>query len=134
MQKLFEDHWDEVASHKEIRSLNIHLEAYKQLNDLNLLICIGAFEDDVIVGYSVNFLAVDLHDCTKVISQNDAIYVDPKYRKGSVGIKLIKAIEKESADRGATFVNWHAKVNTPLDHVLEKLGYGVKEIIYAKEV
>lgn len=134
LKVLFTPHWEEIASNKHSRTLNVDYEYYKQLDDLGALLCIGAFKDNAIVGYSINAIVKDAHDCTKIICNNDALYVKPEFRTGSIGIKLIKETEKLAKERNCYGVIWHAKPGSPLDHLLEKIGYYVKDLLYMKEV
>ena len=57
-----------------------------------------------------------------------------EYRKGSIGIKLIKETEKQAKKLNCYGVVWHAKPNSSLDKLLEKLDYNIKDFLYLKEV
>jgi GNAT superfamily N-acetyltransferase len=65
---------------------------------------------------------------------NDVLYVHPDYRKSRLGLSLIKATESLAKSKGAQVVLWHAKPNTSLDTLMPRLGYGVQDIIYLKEI
>lgn len=134
LQELFVEHWEEIASDKQSRQLNPANEYFIALEEVNHLLCVGVFDGDKIVGYSVNVLAPDTHDCTKLLCMNDALYLSPNYRQGTRGIRLIKETEKQAKNRGIYGVLWHAKPNTSLDLLLDKMNYNVKDLLYIKEV
>ena len=133
MQNLFKEHWEEVASNKSTRSLNVNEDLFILMEEQNLLLTLGVFDENNLIGYSVNILSPDLHDKSKFFYANDAIYISPKYRNGSLGIKLIKEVEKYAKLTGAYGILCHAKPTTKLDDLLPRLGYTVKDILYLKE-
>ena len=65
---------------------------------------------------------------------NDVLFVAKEYRRGRLGLGLIRATEREAKKRGAQMVSWHAKQGTALEALMPRLGYGVQDIIYSREV
>lgn len=133
IQALMEDHWKEVASHQDIRRLKPNTEAFRILEEKGKLLTLFVMDGDLIVGYSVNILVDHMHSDT-LVAQNDAIYVDPAYRKSGAGIRLMKVTERAAKDCGAKLLFWHSKPDSRLDTVLDRLGYGVMDIIRSKEL
>lgn len=132
---LLRAHWDEVARNKAVMVLDPDVEVYKALEDRGLLIALGAYQDDTLVGYSVTMLVQKhLHYAGLCYGQNDVIFVDAAYRAGRLGLQLIRETERIAKERGAQMIFWHAKPTTPFDALLPRLGYGVQDIIYSREL
>ena len=134
MRELFKPHWEEIATNKQSRNLNVNEDLFFLLEETKKLLTIGAFIDNKLIGYSVNIITPDTHDKTKIFCNNDALYVSKEYRKGNIGIKLIKKTETIASTMGLYGVLWHAKPNSSLDKLLEKLNYSIKDFLYMKEV
>jgi predicted GNAT superfamily acetyltransferase len=132
--ELGKEHWEEVGTKKGTRSLNIDVNYFQTLEDSGILLSLGAFHDDILIGYSINFITRDTHDCTKLICINDVIFIQKNYRDTGFGLKLIRQTEKEAKKLNCTFVKWHVKPNTNLDMVLEKMKYDLVEFIYMREL
>lgn len=133
---LLRAHWEEVARNKAVMVLDPDVETYKALEDRGLLIALGAFDGEVLVGYSVTMLvAKHLHYAGLCYAQNDVIFVDQAHRGASrLGLQLILETERIAKERGARLIFWHAKPDTPFDTLLPRLGYAVQDIIHSREL
>jgi len=99
---LFEAHWKELGFRGGPEELKLNTPLYLQLEDSGLYKCYGGFnEKDELVAYASFFLNRHHHHADQTFAQGDCFYVDPKYRTGSVGLKLIKFAEKELSKVGA---------------------------------
>lgn len=127
-------HREELTTHKHIMALKPDIGRYKALEDADRLITLALYDEDKIVGYSVNLLNNNLHYSDLVIMQNDILYIHPQYRKGTWGMKLIKETEHMAAARGAKMVLFHGKENTSFSALMPRLGYGVQDIMFSKEL
>lgn len=127
-------HWEEVARNKEVMVLNPDVAQYQRLQDLGMLFGIFAYDGDEIVGYSVNVLAVNMHYSELLIAQNDILYLAPAHRGGRLGIHMMKKTEEYAALRGARMMIWHAKEGTPLNNILPRMGYGVQDVLFSKQL
>lgn len=132
IRKLLELHVEELTVHKDLMVLNPNLEAYMLLEDAGAIYSFFVFDDDVVIGYSINIISKHLHYADLLYSNNDVLFLHKDYRKSSIGRDLIIASEQEAKNRGAKVYMLHAKPNTALDHYLPKAGYGVQDIVYSK--
>lgn len=105
---------------------------YAALEQAGGVVAFGAFDGEEMVGYSVAILGPHLH-YSYLYAHHDALYVRPDHRKGSLGLRLIRATEAESKMRGAVCVTWHVKPNSKLESILNRTGYTVEETVYRKE-
>lgn len=131
---LFQDHWDEVALNKQVMVLKPDMIRYKSMYEQGMLLVLGAWNDDNLVGYSVNFVMQHLHYADLRICSNDLLFVSKDLRKGRVGLRLIRATEAAAKEAGAKLMLWHGKPNTTLVEIMPALGYGVQDVIFSKEV
>lgn len=129
---LFREHWEEVAKHKQVMLLQPHWVRYYALEEQDLLLCLGVFSGEELIGYSVNFLSDHLHYRDLKYAQNDLLFVAKKWRRGSVGVRLILETERQALERGCKMVLWHAKQATTFAALLGRMGYGIQDIIYSK--
>lgn len=129
------DHWDELAKNKDLMVLAPDVERYAAMEQTGMLLAIAAYDEaGEIVGYSVSFIGTNLHYKDLVYAHNDVVFIAKPYRKGRLGIQLLRETERRAKERGARMMIWHAKENTPLAALLPRLGYGVQDILLSKEI
>lgn len=104
---------------------------YVELERLGLLLALGAFKGEELVGYCTAFLSKHPHYRDLVVAQCDVLYVDPNAR-GSTGLRLKTHMERLALERGAVVMLWTARPDTPLEGVLKAQGYKVQETVYSK--
>lgn len=124
-------HYREVALDQTV-PLAPNWPVYEELEQRDLLVSIGAWADDRLVGYAVSIFERHLHYDIMVL-RNDVLFVLPEFR--GAGIGLIRAVEEEARAAGCNVVAWHAKKDTALDTILARRdGYRVQDIIYTRKV
>ena len=131
---LFEEHYEEIARNKQIMKLKPDEETYRKMESAQQIFILSARQDDVLIGYSVNFVTNHLHYADLKLAQNDLLFISKEHRGGRVGLKLIKETEKHATSLGCKLMLWHAKESTTLAHMLPRLKYGVQDIIFSKEL
>lgn len=134
MQSLLPLHYDELTKNKEIMILEPDYDKYQLLEDAGVLFGLYAYEDDKLVGYSLNIVSPHLHYKSVVMCSNDLLFLTPEKRQGRVGLMLIKETERVAKERGCNFMLWHAKTGTYLDKLLPRMGCSVQEIMYSKKI
>lgn len=132
--ELLAAHWEEIALNKQVMKLSPDADKYRTMDSQGMLLMLGAYVDGELVGYSVNFLMHHLHYAELRVCSNDLLFIVKEHRQGKLGVQLIKRTEEEAKARGAQMVLWHAKPGTALEALMPRLGYGVQDIIFSKEV
>lgn len=127
---LLVDHREELATDKEKMILKPDHETYLRMDDLGLLMVIGAYRGDNLVGYSVNIVTKNLHYSDLKTCQNDVLFLAESERKGSAGLRLIRETQRQALDWGAEIMLWHAKPGTNLDQLMPRMGASVQDIIW----
>lgn len=133
-QELFEQHWDEIARNKEVMVLKPDEAAYRRMEEAGSLLILAAHKAGRIVGYSVNFIVRHPHYADLMVCQNDLLFIDRAHREGGAGIRLMRKTEQEGKRRGCRLMLWHAKEGTPLAAMLPRMGYGVQDIVFSKQM
>lgn len=130
--ELLKAHWREIAREKDLMVLDPDWSRYEQLEAAGLLLSLGAFDGEQMVGYSVGLVHPHPHYRGLVYYQNDVLFVSPEARHSRLGIRLIQDTEAAAEAMGARWHAWHAKKGSKLDFLLERKGYAVHDIIYAR--
>lgn len=133
-QALFAQHWDEIARNKDVMVLNPDESAYRRMEEAGSLLILTAVKAGQIVGYSVNFIVRHPHYADLMVCQNDLLFIDQAHRDGGAGIRLMRRTEQEGKKRGCRLMLWHAKEGTPLAAMLPRMGYGVQDIVFSKQI
>ena len=131
---LFEEHWDEIALNKDVMVLKPYEEKYRAAEEQGTIFILAAWQDDVLIGYSVNFVTNHLHYADMKLCSNDLLFVKKEYRQGRAGMKLMKDTEAKAKSLGCQLMLWHAKESTPLADILPRMKYRVQDIIFSKEL
>jgi GNAT superfamily N-acetyltransferase len=134
VEALLEKHWEEIALNKEKIKLNPDWDAYASLDQAGQLGIYTARKDTKLVGYFIVVAAPNPHYKDHIFAVNDVIYLDPDYRKGFVGIKLIKFAEKDLKSLGVSVLAINTKVHRPFDSLMERLGFKLIERVYSKYI
>ena len=131
---LFEEHYEEIARNKQVMKLKPDETTYYQMEKSNRIFILSARQDDVLIGYSVNFVTNHLHYADLKLAQNDLLFISKDFRGGRLGLKLIRETENHATTLGCKLMLWHCKENTTLSAIMPRLKYGVQDIIYSKEL
>lgn len=128
---LMHEHWATVSRIKDKYAASPDAERFRLLEAAGLLLVVGAFDDDKLIGYAATIISRHMHYDFN-LAANDALYLAEAYRGTRAGLGLIRETERLAKARGADMITWHAKPGTPLDALLPRLSYGLQDHIYLK--
>lgn len=131
---IFDEHYEELALNKQVMVLKPAMDRYYAMEAQGMLLVIAAYQGDELVGYSVNFVMSHLHYADLWVCSNDLLFVTKAHRQGRLGLQLMRKTEELAKARGAQIMLWHAKKDTTLNTLLPRMGYGVQDIIYSREI
>ncbi len=129
-------HYVEIATDKAIKPLDPDLERYQGLEEAGLLRIFTArsvAEADGppapgrLIGYFVSIVMTGLHYKQTTLAVNDIMYIDPAYRGGTTGYRLIKHAALDLKNLGADILTIHMKTDYPFRSLLEKLDFHLTE-------
>jgi len=133
-EALGREHYEEIALNKQLMRYAPDIDRFKRLEELGVLCNLGVFNDDELIGYSVNIITPHLHYKDLLCAHNDMIFIAQAHRHGSLGVKLIKATREALKARGVRMILWHAKENTPLAQLLPRMGCKVQDILFSEAI
>jgi GNAT superfamily N-acetyltransferase len=129
---LLELHYDELTLHKHIAKLDVNWDYYQRLQNKGKLFYLAVRDEGRLIGYSLFSVGYSPHYKELKAATNDVLFLHKLYRRGGVGIKMIKRSETELKAIGVQKILWHAKQNNSLSDLLSALGYGVEDILMSK--
>jgi GNAT superfamily N-acetyltransferase len=132
-KSLIELHYQEIALHKDSVPLDPDWDRYAAIDATdNLMIVTARNEKQELIGYSVFFITPHIHYKSTIVASNDILYLHPDYRKGRVGIRLLKDSETACRHRGVNKILWHIKFAKDFRNILYRLGYLDEDAIVGK--
>jgi len=133
LRPLLVDHREELTTNKALMQLAPDVERYAALEAAGVVLALVARDGDLIVGYSINFVAQHLHYASVRMCTNDVLFVAKSHR-ATLGLRLIHATEEAARERGAQVMAWHAKPDTHLEAILRRRECRVQDIVFTKEL
>ncbi len=132
MYPLLEEHWAEVAHYKDIK-LNPDIELYLSIQDKGMLRLFTARkENGELVGYNLFFIKHNGHYKQSLNASQDIIFVRKTQR--GFGLKFIEWCDDQLRIEGIDVVYHHVKAAHNFGPKLEKQGYELVDLIYAKKL
>lgn len=129
---LWEAHWEEVGQNKIKMKLNPDLDKLDRLNNAGMLHCVIARNDSIIVGYHASIIDTLMHYKDVLAAKGDLYWLHPDQRKGTIGIKLLKEVERTLKARGVQVIYDITKLYLDHGKIFERLGYRAIERNYSK--
>ena len=129
-------HWEEVQQNSPNDKFLLTTKMYESSHKLKMLWCVGAYEEGSMVGYYAAILVPSWHTADCKIAQDLGWFVKKEYRKGLIGVRLVKEIEKVIAREGCTENAISIKIlkyNRP-EKLLLKMGYEITEHRLTKQL
>lgn len=134
MEHLWPLHWEEVAGDKDVIKLDPDFESYAALEKIGTLHVVTARSAGQIIGYHISIVRPHLHYRTSLSAFTDVYYIHPDHRKGMVGVKLFKEVEKTLKQRGVQKMFTGTKLSLDMGRLFEHLGWKETERLYTKVI
>ena len=128
---LFVKHWEEIAHYKNI-PLEPDYEKYKEIEKVGMLRIFTAREDGKLIGYCVYFINHNLHYKSTIQALQDVLFVQKEKR--GFGMKFIKWCDEQLKNEGVNVVHQHIKKAHNFGPMLERIGYELVDLIYARRL
>jgi predicted GNAT superfamily acetyltransferase len=122
-------HHEELAAAFSGHAVNPDVERYARLTEQGALLCLGAFVDGEMVGYTTSILSTHSHYAGLLCAFNDAIYMAPQHR-AEHGVALRRRTRDAMKARGAHHALWYAKPDTALALLLAAERCTLHEIMF----
>lgn len=125
---------DEYALESSIGGLphpSAKVETYRHLESVGAIRVIGAFLDDILIGF-ITVLAPVLPHYGVRIAVGESFFVSHKHRKTGAGLKLLRAVEDYVEEIGAYGLLISAPFGGNLAEVLPHIGYAETNRVFFK--
>lgn len=143
---LLHEHKDEISAYPDIL-LNPDIDRYNAVEARGALRCYTARLHGALVGYSINFVDFNLHYRDSFQANQDVLFVMKAHRHGRIGVGLIRYKEQQLQAEAVQVTYEHIKATaqvrealaalrhrTDVGALLEKMGYTLIDLIYAKRL
>lgn len=132
LSNVIQQDYDKSISKQLGLALSPNWDGYRLIERLDMLRIFVAEHEEKPIGYAcVTFFPSNHYSvlCATV----DALWVLEEYRtKTSVGVTLIKEIEKEAKSREAELINFHSQDFNNLSCILDRFGYFQTDVTMSK--
>lgn len=132
IQPLLEEHWEELAVHKDVRKLDPNFDNYLEFNKSGWLKVFTVRNNTKLIGYLVFVLSPNPHYKDWIYAVADIYYLDPVYRKTGVAEQMFSEAEKWLKGFDVKAITMHEKISHPHVRLFDKLGFKPIERIYEK--
>lgn len=130
---LLVEHYDEIAHYPDIE-LDPAMEEYRALEAIGNLRIFTARQDGNLIGYAVFFVRRNLHYRKSVQASQDILFVRKVNRAATIGWRLIEFCDEQLKSEGVQAVYQHVKRAHNFGPLLEKMGYELVDLIYARRL
>lgn len=134
MEQLWPLHWEEVAADKDVIPLEPNYEMYDWIDQSGQLHVVTVRCDGKLIGYHTSIVRPHLHYKSSLSAFTDMYFIHPDYRKGMVGVKLFKEVEKSLKQRGVQKMFTGTKLSLDMGRLFEHLGWKETERLYTKVI
>lgn len=132
LDELAELNLKETISRDDIQEAAPAVEAYAMIEKQDNVVTYILREEGVAKGYITFLITPDMSHSTTLYADNILYFVSPDVRGRWLGIKLYKEAEKELRERGVQIVRISSRIKSPINPVLERMGFEEEEIRYNK--
>jgi len=134
---LFKRHWREIALNQDRVHLDPNWDQYYALDLAGTLRCLTVRSNGVLVGYVFMFVFPHLHYASTLWAASDIFWLDPAYRQGLAGFRMLRLTEKGLKELGVRVLHFNAKLHFEasrgtIGKLLERMGYKPVETVYSK--
>ena len=134
MQKLWPDHWEEVALNKDEIKLKPDLDGYAKIHAEGMLHVLVVREKGALIGYHVSIIKRHLHYADTLHAFVDMYFIAKHKRKGMVGVALFTRAEAALRARGVKKIIQATKLHLNMSRIFERLGYVHVEHVFTKYI
>lgn len=125
-------HWEELALTKEAVPVAMDWQRYWMLEQENKLHAVTVREDGYLIGYHITFVGGHYHYKDTLHGMVDLYFILPQYRRGRIGIELLKFAEASLKELGVVKIITGCKLHMDHTRLLERLGYTFTDKTFMK--
>jgi hypothetical protein len=133
---LFKQHWREIALNQDKVPLDPDWQRYFDYDLAGVLKCLTVRSNGILVGYVFMLVYPHLHYASTLCAVTDMFWLDPAYRRGLAGYRMLATMKKSLQDAGVKVVYANTKLHFEADRgtigkLFERLGFKPTETLYS---
>jgi hypothetical protein len=133
MWPLFPLHWEEMALDKDVIKIDMDVERYAKLDELDMIHVTTVRDDKTLVGYVICFIIRHMHYANAgEMALADMYWLSPDYRRGLTGMKMFKVMEESLRERGIIRAHMSCKVSQDHTKLFERMGWRLSDLTFSK--
>ena len=134
MKAMYPMHYSELGVTNSKFPLNPDYSKYLALERSGILILCTARRFSELIGYVQGLIVPNMHYVSCNEATEDIYYLKPEYRKGWIGVRLLKEFERACVRHGANRIRISTKVHLDNSILLKFLDYTFTEKVYTKVI
>jgi L-amino acid N-acyltransferase YncA len=131
-QPLWPEHYDEIAVQKDRMPMRPDVAAYQALDTAGRLQIVVARDDGRMIGYVLSVIRPHLHYADVLTGYEDAYFLSKPYRKGMIGVKLLREAVRHMQAVGVHKAFFMTKVALDMGPIFERMGFTKTDVVYSK--
>lgn len=111
----------EETANKDVPSPGAQAARYFELEARGALVCLAVLDGGRLAGLAVLAVLSSQHYPFPIVS-TDAVFIRRKWRKGALGLRLLRAMGKTAAELGSPGLTFQAPPGSTLDRLCSAMG------------
>lgn len=126
-------HWEELALDQLLFQRDLDHERYLKMDELGMMHVVTARDGAKLVGYIVCFVMPHLHyKSSGLTALADMYYLLHEYRKGGLGVRMFREMERGLKERGVIRAHMSCKVHEDHTRLFEGMGWKLTDYTFSK--
>lgn len=132
MEPLIKLHWLEMMGDQPEIDCDVDWDQYSVLENIGAIHFYTARDAGVLVGYHNTIITPHLHSKKTLHGLVDYVYLHPDYRRGFIGVNLLKGADRSLEELGVKKIVSGVKLHHDHGRILERLGYRASDQTYIR--
>lgn len=131
---IIDRHWLELAVEREHIPLDLDCEIYRKMDEMGILHICTVRDGAELAGYYVSIVRPHPHYKSTMFAFQDAFFLVPEHRRGTVGMEFIEFMEQAVKQAGAKCIIASTKAHFDVSPLFLRMGWKKREIQFQKWV
>lgn len=133
MWPLFPLHWEEMALDRDLIKIDMDVERYAKLDEMNMIHVTTVRDSGTLVGYVICFIITHMHYFKAgEMALADMYWLSPDYRKGLTGMRMFQLMEESLKERGIVRAHMSCKIHQDHTKLFERMGWKLTDLTFGK--
>jgi GNAT superfamily N-acetyltransferase len=126
-------HWKELALDQLLFKPDLDHERYLAMDAMGAMHIVTARDGAKLVGYIICFVMPHFHyKSSGLTALADMYYILHEYRKGGLGVRMFKEMERGLKERGVIRAHMSCKVHEDHTRLFQAMGWRLTDLTFSK--